>query len=159
MDTEVPGGTPERARALERATEALERQPGTEAPHLGVETPMQPTEQPVAAPVTAVPRTVATPKSPLREDIEDALSEGLEAIYTELAPAEQAKFREGGERLALKLETMIASGKVILRDIHRAIVEWLKLLPRRTKSFAFFLLQEAKVKTDAILALARRPRE
>ena len=94
----------------------------------------------------------------MREDIEMALADGLESAYAALAPADQAKFRQVGEALASMLEPMVTRGELDLHRVHHGIVAWLKLLPSKGKYFVYYLIQEAKVKTDAMLALARRAR-
>lgn len=145
------------ARIPERAPAAPEH-PVERAPSL----PMAGAHAPiasVAAPIIPdLPHAAEVQKTPLREDIEVALADGLESAYAALSPDDQAKFRQVGEALAGMLETMLARGEIDLRKTHRRILDWLKLLPARGKFFAYFLIQEAKVKTDAILALARRAR-
>ena len=107
---------------------------------------------PVAAAVSApIARPVSVAKTPLREDIEEALADGLRAIYAALTPQQQGVFRQHAEQLAQMIEGMIASGKINLKRVHDRITAWLRIIP---KANTFFLMQEAKVKTDAILALA-----
>ncbi|MDO8622032.1 MAG: hypothetical protein Q7R80_02275 [bacterium] len=117
------------------------------------------TERPTVAPIAAavapepVARPSVTPKTPLREDIEEALSDGLRVAYAALTPQQQATFREHAERLAAMIEAMMTSGTLDIKRVHDGLVVWLKLIP---KANVFFLMQEAKVKTDVILALASR---
>lgn len=140
--------------ALERVEQQLESLPLQEPTGSRAERPAAATvgTAAVAAP-TPVVRPTAAAKTPLREDIEDALADGLQTVYAALTPAQQGAFRQHAERLAAMLEAMIASGKLDLALAHERIVIWLKLIP---KANTFFLMQEAKVKTDAILALARQ---
>jgi hypothetical protein len=143
--------------ALERVAQQLESMPQEDV--LLVErveqlaTVAAPTIATVAAAApTPAARPTAAAKTPLREDIEEALADGLQTIYAALTPAQQGVFRQHAERLAVMLEAMIASGKIDLKRVHERIAAWLKVIP---KANAFFLLQEAKVKTDAIITLTR----
>jgi len=106
-----------------------------------------------AAAPTPVARPTVVAKTPLREDIEEALADGLRTIYAALTPQQQGVFRQHAEQLAQMLEAMIVSGRIDLARVHDRITAWLKIIP---KANAFFLMQEAKVKTDAILALQRQ---
>ncbi|MBI4449686.1 hypothetical protein HY634_01385 [Candidatus Uhrbacteria bacterium] len=147
--------TPEIAPgALERVTQQLESPP---IETVGVQEAERSTVAPAVA--TAAPEPVerpsVTPKTPLREDIEEALSDGLRVAYAALTPQQQATFREHAERLAAMIEAMMTSGTLDIKRVHDGLVAWLKLNP---KANIFFLMQEAKVKTDAILALAARAR-
>ncbi|MBI4142340.1 hypothetical protein HY480_00520 [Candidatus Uhrbacteria bacterium] len=140
------------SRPLERVADALERRDASVAPpspELSV------TSVATSAPVMERPQAVM-PKSPLREDIEIALAEGLEEIYTALPTATQATFRQRGEQLAMRMETMLSGGKFGLRDAYQSLTAWLRLLPSAGKFFRYFLEQEAKVKMDTLLAIARR---
>lgn len=141
--------------ALERVTQQLESLPPQEVVDVQrgerLVTAAVPTV--MAAAPTPVARPTVVAKTPLREDIEDALADGLQVVYAALTPAQQGVFRQHAERLAVMLEAMIASGKIDLKLAHERIVAWLKLIP---KANTFFLIQEAKVKTDAIIALLRQ---
>ncbi len=48
---------------------------------------------------------------------------------------------------------MLTTGKFDLPTAHHGITGWLSVIPRTNP---WYLLQEAKVKTDAVLALAQR---
>lgn len=143
---------PERSGALERVSQQLES-PRTETGDAwAVERPVATSTSATAAPEPVALSPVA-PKTPLREDIEEALADGLRVAYAALTPQQQAVFREHAERLAAMIEGMMTSGKVDVKLAHDRVVAWLKLIP---KANTFFLTQEAKVKTDAILALQAR---
>ncbi len=138
--------------ALERVTQQLESPAAAEAPVPSAEAPPAPLA--AAAAPTPVARPAAVEKSPLREDIEAALAdEQLQRIYAGLPPVTQGKFRDAGEALAARLEQMLTTGKLDLRVAHGGITSWLSIIPRTNP---WFLLQEAKAKTDAILALQAR---
>lgn len=143
------------AGALERVTQQLESPAMVEAtPSPSPEAAPTPTV--AAAAPTPVARPVVVEKTALREDIEAALSdEPLQRIYAGLPPAVQGRFRDEGSILAAWIETAITSGKLILKEVHRRIVAWLRIIPRVNH---WYLQQEAKVKTDAIVALSQRSR-
>ncbi|MDO8425142.1 MAG: hypothetical protein Q7T01_01350 [bacterium] len=147
----MPLGSPEQPiveqpRTLARITEQLEQRPAA---------PERASASPAAR--ASIPQSSAAPrvqKSPLREDIEIALAdEQLKALYMGLDPQVQQAFRGAASRLAERLEAMFVRGPVDVREAHGDIVRWLHVIPRLNR---WFLTQEAKVKTDAILALARK---
>lgn len=144
---------PESPGALERVTQRLESPAAAETSvEPKIEVPPMSTVG-VAAP-TPVARPIVIEKSPLREDIEAALAdEQLQRIYAGLPPAVQGRFRDEGSKLAVWIETAITAGKLILKELHHRIVAWLRIIPRVNH---WYLQQEAKVKTDAILALRAR---
>ncbi len=149
----LPSDAPEHgARPLERVADALEQRGVSPSPGRQ-EIAVTPTA--ALAPIMERPHAVA-PKSPLREDVEAALADGLEDIYVALPTATQAAFRQRGEQLAARLEAMLSSGKFGLRDTYQSVTAWLRLLPSAGKFFRQFLEQETKVKMDALLAIVRQ---
>lgn len=140
---------PESAGALERVSEALEERTPVEAAERAEKSAMPAAS--AAAPKVEAPRASVV-KSPLRQDIEAALEESLGEIFAALPPAKQAAFGEQGEKLAARLEAMIAGGKFDARRAHQDVVDWLNLIPHTNP---FFLIQEAKVKTDALQVCTR----
>lgn len=111
-------------------------------------------EQPVPQrPVPVVPVMVQAPAAPDKDEVlqrvEDILSTGLAEIYGSLPEAKKPIFRAKGEEVASLIHNMIASGKVKVHAVLRAIRDWLHMIPGVNK---FFLEQEAKIKTDSILA-------
>lgn len=149
---ETPNPEQSAAGALERVTQQLELPPAETLDEGTHERPAVASPSAAAAPEPVAFSPVRS-KTPLREDIEEALSDGLRAAYAALTPQQQAAFREHAERLAAMIEGMITSGKFDVKLVHDRVVAWLKLIP---KANVFFLTQEAKVKTDAILALRVR---
>lgn len=93
---------------------------------------------------------VARPLPPLAREIENVLEEGLEDIYRDLTPAEQAEFKKSGEATAQKIYELIRRVKIKVREIFRLIREWLKTIPGVNK---YFIEQEAKIKADKIFKL------
>jgi hypothetical protein len=113
----------------------------------------------VEVPPKAVPPVTLPPRPPKSEtliNIERILEEDLEEIYFNLPPEKQKEFKTKGEETASKIEKMIETGKVIAKKILKLIYNWLKLIPGINR---FFLEQEAKIKTDKIIALAEREKK
>ncbi|MDO8463340.1 MAG: hypothetical protein Q7S96_03675 [bacterium] len=137
-----------RAQELERVEAQI-----TERPRA----PAQPVHRSDAPPAPA-PQPVAPPrvqKSALRDAIEFALADDqLRTLYLALDPSVQQAFRAAAARLTARMETMIASGEMDVRAAHADIERWLHIIPKVNR---WFLTQEAKVKTDALLALVRMP--
>lgn len=97
----------------------------------------------------AVPQ--ATTKDFILSQVEELLSDDLLGLYSELPRSTQAEFKAKGEETASKIQQMIKSARVVAKEVLDLIVSWLRIIPGVNK---FFLEQEAKIKTDKILALA-----
>jgi hypothetical protein len=82
--------------------------------------------------------------------IEKILEEDLESFYFSMPPEKQQIFKEKGEETATKIEKMVEAGKVVARKVLKLIRAWLKFIPGVNK---FFLEQEAKIKTDKVVAM------
>lgn len=80
--------------------------------------------------------------------IEKILAEDLEDVYKALPDNLKNDFKITGEETARKIEELVAKVKVNTKKIVKLIVNWLKIIPGVNK---FFLEQEAKIKTDAII--------
>jgi len=107
---------------------------------------------PAPAPAAPAPAAPAAPrKDPTVRGVESILEEDLADTYTRMNPALQAKFRKEGERVTGKIVAMVRSAKVKAREVLALISGWLKMIPGANR---FFLIQEAKIKTDKIVALA-----
>ncbi|MFA6908758.1 MAG: hypothetical protein WC289_02620 [Patescibacteria group bacterium] len=111
-------------------------------------------EQPgrVAVPVSVPPASVPIEKSAIVREIESILSDGLQEIYMELPPEKQELFRRQGEETASKIVVLLQQVKVQVGKVVMLIRDWLKIIPGVNK---FFLEQEAKIKTDQLLALRK----
>ncbi len=81
--------------------------------------------------------------------IEDILSDGLGDIYQGLPDTQKVKFKAKGEETAQKIQQMITGAKIKTQKIIDWIIDWLKTIPHVNK---YFLRQEAKLKTDKIIA-------
>ena len=82
--------------------------------------------------------------------IETILSDGLEDAFLELTPVQQQEFKIKGEQAAFQIRQLLGATKVRVRKIFRVIVDWLKMLPGVNR---YYLIQEAKIKTDQIMSL------
>lgn len=96
-------------------------------------------------------------KSPALIEIEKILSENLDELYLSLEPTNKLIFKQKGEETASKIELLIKEVKINVKKILNLIKEWLlmlvKMIPGVNK---FFLIQEAKIKTDKILKLREK---
>ncbi len=114
-------------------------------------------EGPTVAPTTAHQPSPAQPvvevKSEAVMEIERILSEGLDELYTEMPPSIQIVFRQKGEENAAKILVLLQQVKVQVGKVLELIKDWLKIIPGVNK---FFLEQEAKIKTDRLLALLEK---
>lgn len=94
---------------------------------------------------TAIPQV----RDAVALQVEKIMEEGLADAYREMTPLQQQEFKIEGEKTALKIRNLITAGRAKVKKIFQLIIKWLKLLPGVNK---FFLEQEAKIKTDKIVA-------
>lgn len=99
------------------------------------------------------PAVVAPQKSQSLVATEKLLSENLEDFFVSLDPAKQEEFRLKGEETATKIDEMVTTFRAKARQVISLIKQWLLLIPGINK---FFLEQEAKIKTQKIMAYARQ---
>lgn len=142
----APVATPE----VQPAPEAAPEEPEVEAPAEPEETPEQ---VPAAAPAPAPVVAPVVQKDELTKEVEQILSEDLEAIYKSLPADRRAKFKEEGEKTAGLIKQMIEHGKFHARRIVDLIRKWLSLIPGVNR---FFLEQEAKIKADKLQMMAEQ---
>lgn len=102
---------------------------------------------PTVAPTTQPARSQK--KSPLRQEIENVLEEGLLPMYKELTTRQRLQFKQRGEQTADLIEKVLQKAKVTIIELIRLIRRWLQLLPVNV----FFLEQEAKIKAEKIMEL------
>lgn len=105
-------------------------------------------EQPVAAPVTN-DQPVVPQKSEALEVVENILADGMLDVYLTLPPETQSLFKQKGEEVAIKIIEMSERGRLVAKKILKLIRDWLSIIPGVN---TFFLEQESKIKTDAIIA-------
>lgn len=96
------------------------------------------------------PSTLAPQKDTLTAQIEKIMEEGISEAYQELTPIQKQEFKIKGEETAKHIKLFLAVTKVKIKKIFQILLDWLQLLPGVNK---FYLMQEAKIKTDKILAL------
>ena len=95
---------------------------------------------PVAAPVK---------KDETVLEVEKILEDGLGDFVASMPDAPKARFMQLGQQIAAQIALMVRGYKVKVRTVIHLIREWLLVIPGVN---AFFLEQEAKIKTDRILA-------
>lgn len=127
----------------------VERQPGAAE--------RQPELQPVdhITPPSIAPASVAIdqPATPRVKQVEDIMADGLQDAYQAMDPATQQHFKEVGETTAATIARMLEQSKVQVKKIVQLILAWLKIIPR---SNPFYLEQEAKIKSDQLVAMAHQ---
>ena len=92
-------------------------------------------------------------KDALYSEVEQILEENMDEVFKTLSPGDQLRFKIKGEETAQTIQTLIQSARVTARKILGLILTWLKMIPGVNK---FFLEQESKIKTDEIMALAKK---
>jgi hypothetical protein len=137
FDVAESGSTEVGARNEVPPDEAL-----TEAPAVSVSLPIAPTAQ----------RT----KDPVLKQVEEILEEDLGETYSSLSPELRVKFKQQGELVAISIQRMIGGAKIQVKKVLHLLVSWLRIIPHINR---FFLEQEAKIKTDRIIALAEREKQ
>ena len=111
---------------------------------------------PVVEDITKVSRPKQTKIPQVRDEVvlavEKILSEGLEGAFVSLTPVQQQEFKHNGEVVSIQIAEMLKKTRVNVKKVFALVLSWLKFLPGINK---FFLEQEAKIKTDHILALKK----
>lgn len=96
--------------------------------------------------------SVLPPRDEMAVRIEKILEEGLNDSFQRLSPIAKEEFKLKGEQTASKIRELLRAAHVKVKKIFRLIYNWLRLLPGINR---FFLEQEAKIKTDKIIALKK----
>ncbi|TAN33032.1 hypothetical protein EPN28_03455 [Patescibacteria group bacterium] len=144
-ETETPQADPAVVE-VEQAPETDEKKP--EAEPARTEAVSKPRFSPFKKPALHLPQS----RDEVTMKIEKILEDGLNEPYQRLSPIARKEFKLKGEQTAAKIRELMRSARVKAKKILRLILEWLKMLPGINK---FFLEQEAKIKTDKIMALKR----
>ena len=104
------------------------------------------------------PKQMAIPQ--MRDEvtlkIEKIMEDGIGDAFGRLSPVAQQEFKLRGEETARTIRELLNSTHVKVKKIFQLILEWLKMLPGINH---FFLEQEAKIKTDRILAVKKNKKE
>lgn len=99
----------------------------------------------VAAPAPSVVQPV---RDEVTLRVEKILEEGMGSLYADLPDSAKPLFKEKGEEAASQIAEMVRTLKVEVAKVVRLIRDWLLTVPKANK---FYLEQEAKIKTDAII--------
>ena len=85
--------------------------------------------------------------------IEKIMEESLNDSYQRLSPVAKQEFKLKGEQTATQIRELLKGSHIKVKKILRLIFDWLRMLPGVNH---FFLEQEAKIKTDRIIALKKK---
>jgi len=105
-----------------------------------------------ALPSVSKPTVKFSNKDPMTAKIEKIMEDGLTDSFQNLSPVAKEEFKLRGEQAASKIRELMRSARIKVKKIFRLILDWLKMLPGINK---FFLIQEAKIKTDRIVLLKK----
>lgn len=150
--------SPEQPRTIPVVRERLTVPEGIGVPEPEVKTQPQAAaaEHPTPVPIPAQPAAVPqTQKEPALVSVESVLADGLGDVYATLDPMTQREVRQQGETTAARVLSLLQQASVQVRKIIELITGWLKLIPGVSR---LFIEQEAKLKTDRLLALRRKIR-
>jgi hypothetical protein len=100
-----------------------------------------------------LPRDIPLPKDAVAIAVENILEDGLREQFDKMSPIAKQEFKLKGEQTAYKIRDLLQSSKIKVKKIFKLIVGWLSLLPGVNR---FFLEQEAKIKTDQIIAIKKQ---
>ncbi|TSC84934.1 MAG: Uncharacterized protein G01um101413_318 [Parcubacteria group bacterium Gr01-1014_13] len=115
--------------------------------------PEQPRPQKPRSAIKPRPAMPLPAKDPVMVKIEKIMEEGLNDSYQRLSPVAKQEFKLKGEQAASQIRELLKSTHVKVKKILRLILDWLRILPGINH---FFLEQEAKIKTDKIIALKEK---
>ncbi|MFA5125234.1 MAG: hypothetical protein WC473_05450 [Patescibacteria group bacterium] len=91
------------------------------------------------------------------KQIESILEEDLGELYNNLSPQDQQIFKTRGEEAARSIfKVVYHQTKIKVKKIISLIKKWLRMVPGINR---YFLEQEAKIKADKIVALARNDKK
>lgn len=146
IDSEFSAPLPETGTEIQKEQEPPVESEPTEPPTQSETLSLK--KRPVS--VRQHPATVTIVKDHMTAHIEKIMEEGIGDAFMELTTIQKQQFKLKGEETAKNIKVLLQSSKVKIKKIFELIMDWLKLLPGINK---FFLMQEAKIKTDKILAL------
>lgn len=108
-------------------------------------------------PARPIPKPRPTLPLPAKDEvmvkIEKIMEEDLNDSYQRLSPVAKQEFKLKGEQTASQIRELLKSAHIKVKKILRLIFDWLRMLPGINH---FFLEQEAKIKTDKIIALKNK---
>jgi len=123
-----------------------------ERPRAEAEKKVVPVSTPATPPARNIIRETNTQTFSQRRaaEIDRILADGLEDIFLSLPTDKRQRFKASGEETVVKINKLLDSAKVKIKQIVNLIRRWLALLPGVNK---YFLEQEAKLKADRILKI------
>ena len=127
-----------------------------------IETKQEPEKKPLVEKLNLLkkPKNIPLPrkiaKDPTMLKVEKIMEEGLREAYEKMSPVAKQEFKIKGEETAEKIGQLLKKTHIQVKKIFTLIFEWLKIIPGVNY---FFLEQEAKIKTDKIIALKNRERD
>lgn len=141
---EVHVPLPERGPFAVEATPERASQPAAAVPEV------QPVDLPSSPVILAPPVAANAPTDPMVKRVEDILSDGMGSAYASMDQVTQQKFKAVGETTAVTITRMLGQTKIQVKKIVQLILVWLRIIPNVN---AFYLEQEAKIKTDALMRM------
>lgn len=149
-----PETPPEVVAPTEELDLKLEKETGAEQEPIEQK---QVPEQLGPQPARPIPKPRPTMPLPAKDEvmikIEKIMEEDLNDSYQRLSPVAKQEFKLKGEQTASQIRELLKSVRVNVKKILRLILDWLRILPGINH---FFLEQEAKIKTDKIIALKKQ---
>lgn len=132
---------------------SLERVGETEAAFLETGSEQAGSTSPITAvPIPTTAQVQALEKDQVTVEVENILEKDLKDIYSKLPENLKPVFKQKGEETALAISEMIKKASLKIGEVMKLVFAWLKIVPGVNK---YFLEQEAKIKTDRILALSQ----
>ncbi|MSU75063.1 MAG: hypothetical protein EXS55_00905 [Candidatus Magasanikbacteria bacterium] len=98
------------------------------------------------------PRPTAIPqvRDGVTVKIEKIMEDGVGDAFSRLSPVAREEFKLKGEETARAIRLLLQNTHIKVKKIFELILNWLRMLPGINR---FFLEQEAKIKTDRIIAI------
>ncbi len=146
-----PGAEVEPKPEIEKTPETVAEQPTRVEKAKQTEKPGAP-----APAATAVVSPGVANRDSVLIQVERELEDGLWDVYREMPDGLRVKFKTEGERVAQVVREGFATGKITARNIITMITDWLKMIPGVNK---WFLRQQAKIKTDALIRMHKEQQE
>ncbi len=107
----------------------------------------------IASSIPTQDQVTALEKDQVTIEVEQILEKNLSEIYNSLPDDVKPVFKKKGEQTALAITDMVKRAAVKMSEVMRIVMDWLKIIPGVNR---FYLEQEAKIKSDHIVALAEQ---
>ncbi len=99
------------------------------------------------------PNAIPQVRDEITVKIEKIMEDGVADAFSRLSPVAREEFKLKGEETARSIRLLLQATHVKVKKIFELLLNWLRMLPGINR---FFLEQEAKIKTDRIIALHER---